>query len=66
MLQQPEVISLLNTKIDGYMDMSIRNIIAKHEKDKAAKISKYWVLNLILSLLNIIYLKLLKLKLEKI
>lgn len=33
-LKKPEVISLLNTKIDGYMDMSIRNIIAKHEKDK--------------------------------
>ena len=27
-LKLPEVQSLLNTKIDGYMDMSIRNIIA--------------------------------------
>ena len=37
-LDNPDVVNLLNTKIDGYMDMSIRNIIDKYEKDKMAKI----------------------------
>jgi len=36
-LKLPEVQQLLNTKIDGYMDMSIRNIIAQHDKDNAGR-----------------------------
>jgi hypothetical protein len=33
-LDNPDVVNLLNTKIDGYMDMSIRNILSKYEHDK--------------------------------
>lgn len=40
-LQNPDVVNLLNTKIDGYMDMSIRNIIDKYEKDKMAKSRRF-------------------------